>query len=179
MKKVITQEYLKECFDYNYETGVFTWRHRPEGHFKTKNAFKRINARQAGNVSGGNNCDGYLIIHINRIQYLAHRLAWLYVYGEFPILSIDHINQNRKDNRIENLRDVTLSANQKNKTLHPKNKTGINGVSKTKGGKYKVKIDGKYIGTFEDIEMAELIAREAMIDLGFHENHGRKPQLSG
>ena len=89
---MITQEELKELLDYNPETGLFTW-----------NVYNNIkNKTTAGTFN-----DGYIQIKIKQKIYQAHRLAWLYVYGEWPKGQIDHINGIRDDNRIENLRDVT------------------------------------------------------------------------
>ena len=93
---------------------------------------------------------GYLIIKIKGKQYKAHRLAWFMHYGDFPKHTIDHINGNRLDNRICNLRDIPQSANAKfaNKRKPPNKDTGIKGVyvdKTTKGliAKYTTHIDGK------------------------------------
>lgn len=103
---MITQEELKEILDYNPNTGVFVWK-------VSKSGVKRI-----GSLSGSLKKDGYSTIVINRKEYKAHRLTWLWVYGEFPKGQIDHINGVRNDNRIENLRDVTPRENLQNKICH-------------------------------------------------------------
>lgn len=95
---MITQEQLKELFHYDADTGVFT----------------RIDNRP---VSAALH-EGYLRLTINRNTYLQHRLAWLYVYGSFPINHIDHINGTKHDNRICNLRDVTQRENCQNRKEH-------------------------------------------------------------
>lgn len=78
-KYELTQEYLKECLDYNLETGVFTWKNRPEHHFYNNSSYKSWHTRFYNNKPG---CirDGYVIIYINKRLYNAHRLAWLYIY---------------------------------------------------------------------------------------------------
>jgi hypothetical protein len=96
----ITQEYLKALLDYDRETGVFAWK------------VKRRHIK-AGSVAGSI-CEGYINISIDKKLQKAHRLAWLYVNGEFPNGEIDHINGNRADNRIVNLRQVTRAQNMQN-----------------------------------------------------------------
>ena len=94
-------------------------------------------------------------------MYLAHRLAWLYVYGVWPVGQVDHINHNRADNMIKNIRDTTSFGNQQNQIkANVRNKsTGLLGTSFHKGtGKYQAKIvcNGKqiYIGIFETAKEA-------------------------
>lgn len=112
---MITQELLKQYLHYCPETGVFTWIGR----------LKRVTV---GKTAGTPNGNGYLRIRIFRVLYHAHRLAWLYVYGEFSKLNIDHINGNKSDNRIENLRESTMAQNLKNFGKPRDNKSGFKGV---------------------------------------------------
>jgi len=104
---LITQKYLKSILNYNEKTGDFIW---VNTHKNTSFMLNKI----AGNLDSHN----YIIIRINKKAYKAHRLAWLYVYGEWPKNYIDHINGIRNDNRIENLQDVTKRKNQQNQKLH-------------------------------------------------------------
>lgn len=93
---------LRELLDYDRDTGIFRW---------TKPTARRVKVGdEAGTV-----WKGYRYISIDSKPYLAHRLAWFYVHGEWPLV-IDHINRNRSDNRISNLRDTTAQGNAQNKT---------------------------------------------------------------
>jgi hypothetical protein len=98
----VTQSRLKELLDYNPSTGVFTWRNNRRPGIKK------------GDVAGSVNDSGYLLIGVEGFQYRAHRLAWLYMTGFWPVELIDHINHNRKDNRFKNLREATRIENNHN-----------------------------------------------------------------
>jgi AAA+ ATPase superfamily predicted ATPase len=88
-----TQEYLKERFTYDEEAGVLIWR----THLRT--------ARYVGKVAGCRNKDGYLRINLNKKSHATHRLIWVYLNGEIPEgLEIDHIDGDKTNNRIDNLR---------------------------------------------------------------------------
>ena len=89
----------KERLDYDPSTGVFMW------------SASEKNARTAGKLAGSVATNGYVMIQIFGKRRLAHRVAWFITYGRWPTFSIDHINRNRSDNRIENLRDVPHRAN--------------------------------------------------------------------
>jgi hypothetical protein len=115
---MIGRERLWELLNYDPDTGVFTWR------AKTSNS-SRV---RVGSVAGCVNALGYRVIHIGgRLQY-AHRLAWLYMTGEWPSGEMDHINCARGDNRILNLRLATRSQNICNTRRHARNASGLKGV---------------------------------------------------
>jgi hypothetical protein len=111
--------------------------------------------------------NGYLRISIKGKFYQAHRLVWLFHKKELPLYDIDHINGNKSDNRIENLRDINHKLNTQNISKPKKNNAlGILGVTKVKN-KFasNIWLNGKqkYLGKFDDIELAELVYQEAKI----------------
>jgi hypothetical protein len=106
-------------------------------------------------------------------------VIWCHVYGEWPEknLVIDHINGDEKDNRIQNLRLVTHSENNKNSSRPKSNTSGVIGVHK-KRGKWIAQIQENYkkitVGSFDSFEDAVKARKEAELKYGFHENHGRE-----
>lgn len=127
---MITQKELKSKLQYNPDTGVFTWVKRNV-------------------VAGSLNNTGYIHIKINQKAYLAHRLAWLYIYGEWPNI-IDHISGNKIDNKINNLRNVTHRQNLQNSNNHRNGK--LVGVKK-QNNKFQARITINkkqiYLGTYD------------------------------
>jgi hypothetical protein len=116
---MITQKRLKELFKYNTDTGDFI-------------RAMKLPGGVVGSVAG---ClkSGYVVIRADGVLYRAHRLAWLYINGEWPIGEVDHINGQKNDNRISNLRDVPISENRQNqRTARKNNTTGFLGVTYSK-----------------------------------------------
>lgn len=116
---MITQQRLKELFYYNTQTGKFTRRI----------ATGRHNCHKKGQAAGTTTLRGYIMMGADGKRYMAHRLAWLYVYGVWPSTDLDHINQDKSDNRILNLREVNRSQNMHNVSIHKHNTSGHKGVS--------------------------------------------------
>lgn len=112
---ILTQKRLQQVLNYNPETGVFTW------------AVCFGNAR-INMVAGSIKSNGYISIGVDKKRYHAHRLAWLYVYGEWPKNDIDHVNRDKTDNRIANLRVVSRSVNLVNTSRRQNNKSGYKGI---------------------------------------------------
>ena len=112
----LTAEYLRSILNYDPETGIFTRKVR------TANSVK------VGDVAGCSNGDGYLRLRLQSRLFYAHRLAWLYMYGEWPKGQIDHINRDRSDNRISNLREVTNKQNAQNSSKPSNNTSGYPGI---------------------------------------------------
>jgi hypothetical protein len=153
----ITQEYLREILDYNPETGLFIWK------------INRGRLCKKGNTAGSIDSWGHLQICINSRKRLAHRLAWLYVYGTEPKQQIDHIDGNKQNNAISNLRDVNQTLNQQNRTKARKDSSsGLMGVTK-EGSKYKAQIKAHkktfYLGMFQTAQEAFEAYKQAKLQL--------------
>ena len=113
-----------------------------------------------------------------RRTLLAHRVAWAIFYGHEPIGQIDHINGDKTDNRITNLRCVTNQENSKNTKVRKTNKSGVTGVyrhSKCDLWVAQITVDGKthHIGSYNCIDEAKKARKQAEETFGFHKNHGR------
>jgi hypothetical protein len=149
----LTAEYLRSVLHYEPETGILTWKVRTARRVKV------------GDVAGSQDGGGYLRIKVLSRDYLAHRLAWLYVYGSWPKDQLDHVNRNRSDNRISNLREVTNKQNQQNKSKRSDNTSGHPGVYwRKRAPKWVAQITHNYkqihLGYFDDLEAA-IAARKA------------------
>lgn len=125
----LSPDYLRFRLGYEPETGVFVWRALPS------------NTKRIGTVAGTTDRKGYRSICIDQTLHKAHRLAWLYVHGVAPVGEIDHINGNKSDNRIANLRDVSVRVNRENRRFHDSDsRIPLLGVSMTRHGKYRATI---------------------------------------
>lgn len=111
----LTQARLKELLHYDPETGGFRWK-------------VKFSRQQPGGAAGTRDAYGYLVIRVEGRLYKAHRLAWLYVHGVWPALGLDHINRERDDNRIANLREACQSLNSMNRTPQVRSASGVSGV---------------------------------------------------
>lgn len=167
-----TQERLKELFIYDRETGIFT-------RIKTTSSMA-VKGYAAGSV---NSC-GYLRICVDGKEYFSHRLAWLYEFGEFPSGLVDHINGDRKDNRISNLRQASLSQNGFNRGIQPTNTSGVKGISWCKRrGQWRAIImcQGKsiHVGYFKEKgRAAEAICKARSLLHGKFANYGATQETS-
>jgi hypothetical protein len=156
-KDTITAELVREMLDYDAETGVLKWRVRPS------------QGVRAGAVTGSPRSDGYLGVRIRMTQQLAHRLAWMWMTGDWPPAGyeIDHINTNRADNRWRNLRLATRSQNRMN-SAGVIGRTLPKGVTPSKRGKpFKaaIAVDGRmrHIGAFATPEEASAAYERAAV----------------
>lgn len=109
----LTSEQLKDLLSYNQKTGEFVW----------------LVGRLRGKVAGKTNNNGYRHIRIQGVDFQAHRLAWLYVHGEWPEGWLDHKDRTRSNNAIANLRPATPSQNSANSKVSVLNTSGFKGVS--------------------------------------------------
>lgn len=137
---------LATRYRYNPEDGTFT--RLVSGHGK-----------HAGEIAGTVAANGYCFVMVKGRQYLAHRLAWLYVNGAFPEGDIDHINGDKRDNRISNLREATRSQNMCNRRAKPNSRSGIKGVHwhpQARRWRSAIAINGKskHLGYFDTIDEA-------------------------
>lgn len=162
----ITYDRVREVLHYSPETGVFTWK------------VNRGRAK-AGDRAGYTHPDGYRRIRIDGAQYLEHRIVWLWVYGLMPNQT-DHIDHDRQNNRLSNIRNVDRKTNSQNKSMPSNNASGVTGV-RFRHSKYFAQInsDGVWYNGKCRSSIEEAIAdrREMEHNLGFHPNHG-KPALA-
>jgi hypothetical protein len=136
-----TQLKLHEMFEYRND-GNLIHKHTVQG------------GKQKGAVAGSPHNAGYRQICIDYKKHLIHRLVWLYHYGEMPT-QIDHINGNRSDNRIENLRECTYSQNHGNRKMSSSNTSGYKGVFLDKrDGFWFVYIASEYKGRYRTAQEA-------------------------
>lgn len=169
----ITQELANKLLDYDQETGTLTWKLRDLASFPRRCSAKTWNTRYGGKEAGVPNNRGYMSVTIAYKRVLSHRLIWLMVYGAWPDC-IDHINGDRKDNRIANLRSVSNSENLKNARISSSNKSGVRGVSFIKARqKWAVSISQRFVGEFRTLEEAREARKRAEREQGYHPNHGR------
>lgn len=143
----LSQEYLKELFD--YKDGQLFYRKTV-----TSNAL-------AGQRAGTTTSAGYIQIRINNRSYLAHRLIYTWVYGVTPTL-IDHVDGNRANNSIENLRIATFAQNVTNSKDFCTNTSGMKNVYSERNGRWRVRLrvngKSKSFGMYDDLETAKLVA---------------------
>ena len=163
----ITQDQLKELLRYCPASGVFVWK------------LTRGPRAVKGSIAGRINNTGYAQIGIYGKRHSSHRLAYLYMTGEFPPNDIDHINGVKDDNRWCNIRAVTRTENLQNRRLPRSNTSGTIGVTWHKGNKMwraLITINRKQIliGYFHIKEDAVSARKSADLKYGFHPNHGRK-----
>lgn len=143
----ITHAQLLEIFYYDPDTGIFTWKVKPN------------NLVEAGTSAGTNLKGDYARINIKRKSYPRSRLAWFYITGKWPQGLIDHINRDRRDDRFCNLREASVSQNNANSKPRRTSSTGFKGVRASSSGRRyyaQIKAFGKaeYLGAFDTAEAA-------------------------
>lgn len=149
-KQCLTQERLKQVLKYDPLTGIFT----------------RLKSWKGTLEVGCLRPDGYITISVDYYPYRAHRLAFLYMSGEFPIDEVDHKNMNRSDNRWDNLRTASKEQNGVNISPRKNNKCGYKNVYwSTRDRKWVVELKHQgqrvSLGNYDDLELADLVATEA------------------
>jgi len=174
---MLAPDELKKLFRFDDETGQLFWLPRGREMFEDERQYKIWNTRFANcEAMTADNGRGYRVGTINRKNYLAHRVIWALTHGEWPPEEVDHINGNRKDNRLCNLRAISVAENRRNQKIPRNNKTGVIGLCKSRG-KYlaTIRIDRRniFLGRFDRMEDAIAARKTAESRFGFHENHGR------
>lgn len=164
-KCTLTQARLKELLYYDSATGMFSW-------LVCASRYVSI-----GDIAGNHHHSGYKYIKINKKLYSAHRLAFLYMEGYFPV-QVDHKDHVRDNNRWNNLRSVNHTMNHQNRTINANNTSGFLGVCWNKANKKwtaTIQYNGNkiYLGCFKCKKKAIAARQEANIKYGFHENHGK------
>lgn len=151
----LTAERLRAISAYNPVTGSFVW------------TTSRRGVRPGAVVGGAERKDGYCRAKIDGKRFYVHRLVWLYVHGQWPCGEIDHINGNREDNRLCNLRDVQGRGNQENRRRANKsNNCGVLGVSfSAERSKYAAQIHVNrrriFLGRYASAEQAHKVYLDA------------------
>lgn len=152
----LTAERLRHLLSYDPATGAFKWR------------VDRNSKCLAESVAGGVNPKGYVAVRVDYRPYRAHRLAWLYVTGEWPEGLIDHINGEPADNRFCNLRVADSNTNAMNRRRSARNTSGFKGVSFHRAkGMWRAEIAARgaryTIGLFNTVEEAAAAYRAAAV----------------
>lgn len=153
---MLTQARLKELMSYDPNTGIFI---REQNRGKT----------MKGSIAGTTRHDGYVTVFIDGHRYLTHRLAWLYMTGEWPETVIDHIDRNPSNNSFSNLRDVSQSVNMQN-IREPRSfgTSGRLGAHKFRGGFLaRIVVFGEvvHLGWYETADEAHAAYLEAKREL--------------
>ena len=148
-------EFVRKMLNYDPITGSFVWRD-----------VGACGRASAGKSPGRITSAGYHDIGLRGRRYFAHRLAWLHVHGVWPKGVIDHIDGDKLNNKISNLRDVTHAQNMHNTKIRVDNNIGVQGVTLTRTGKYRASIS---IGTFNTSEEAssEYLRVKALLHSGY------------
>jgi hypothetical protein len=153
-QQALTHSYVLSILDYNSETGIFTWK-------------KRMSSKaMPGDKAGCMTPTGYIALSIDKHIYYAHRLAWFYYYTVWPTQQIDHIDQNKQNNAIANLRNVDQFTNCHNRNITQSNTSGYKGVSYNQSRNRwtaSIKINHRtiYLGSFIEKKYAIKARQEA------------------
>lgn len=164
---MLTQELVKELFDYNPHTGILTWKIKPS---------RKV---QVGDIAGSVDAGEYLVTWVKGKSYKNHRICFLWYHGYLPKY-LDHKDTIRSHNWIDNLRECTYSQNGQNRKLNKNNTSGVKGVFWHKSSKKwcaRLMISGKNhcLGYFKELSDAESAVKTARIKhCGEFANHGER-----
>lgn len=185
MPQALSPEMVRQLLRYDPESGHLYWLPRDDALFADGERGGRTAAARSWNTRFAGcraftaiGSDGYYIGKIFGRGYLAHRVIWAILHGEWPDEQIDHEAGNRQDNRQEALRAADAGANARNRARHRNNSSSVCGVYWHREiGKWCAQImkNGRstYLGVYQSIEEAAAARRAAEVENGFHRNHGR------
>jgi len=165
-RELPAQALLQDLFKYNLQTGQLLRK------------IKTSNSTRAGDIVGSTESSGYLQVKVNRVSYRVHRIIYKLLRGDFnEELQIDHINRNRADNRIENLRLVTTEENCRNQKRRTNNTSGHSGVywfCVQNNWRATIYINGRkaFLGSFKKKEDAVAARKKAEKEAGYSDTHG-------
>lgn len=139
----VNPERLREIFDYDPETGILLWKRRDD-------VSAKLNSRCVGKIAGDAPGPDYIQIGIGGRKYLAHRIIWAMMTGNWPKNYIDHVDRNKSNNRWANLREATKAQNGANRGVPVNNTSGFKGVTFNKHvGKWQAQLGKQYLGCFD------------------------------
>jgi hypothetical protein len=151
----LTADFVREVFDYDPHTGAIKWRVKYS---------RKVNAGMpAGYLDSGR----YVRIRIKGRAYAAHRIAFLYMHGRWPTEFLDHVNGDKTDNRLVNLRECSSAQNNSNRPYTRPTRAGVKGVRLTPNGSYEARISANgrriYLGKYDDAESAKAAYQSAAL----------------
>lgn len=179
-KNLPSPDVLRQLLAYDPDTGKLAWLERPAHFFPAARDAIAWNAKFSGKTALISlSPKGYRQGRIFNISFLAHRVIYAIHHGEWPSDQIDHINGDKLDNRIDNLRSVSRKENMRNLPMPRSNTSGVMGVGWSKQYKNweaQIKVDRRrvYLGRFAKFEDAVAARKAAEVEFGYHDNHGRK-----
>jgi hypothetical protein len=169
---------LEQLLRYEPETGKLFWRQRSAEFFPDQRACNSWNVKNAGKEAFTATKSGYKVGALFSKIYRAHRIVWALHYGQWPEVQIDHVNGDRADNRLSNLRDVCHQDNGKNQRLRSTNTSGATGIGYVaRLSKWRAQITDSgarlHLGVFPTFDEALAVRRAWEAKLNYHPNHGR------
>lgn len=148
------QSFLRECFDYDPETGALYWRARPENHFASRSKWRRHLSVDAGRRAGTMNRHGYFVVRLTyngkALNRPVHRIVWAMHHGDTPSV-LDHVNAVRSDNRLENLAPISQSENVRKKARKGTALIGAHYERSRRKWRAQIRMNGKqvYLGRYD------------------------------
>jgi hypothetical protein len=186
--KQLDPEMLRELLHYDPQTGVLTWKWRephqfPAGTSTGPETYKMWNKQRAGKPALTARCNGYRVGAVWTVRIYAHRVAWAIHHGKWPEHPLDHINGDRADNRIVNLRLAPDNSNNRNRKMNRRNTSGVTGVrfcAVKQKWVASITIDGrkKTLGTYDTKDDAIHMRKMAEREHGYAPQHGQPDRPS-